>query len=146
MIWAFSEDYLAIPIEDVCLEQATRHDPPNKIVYINLAKLYLKRQRFDEASEMTLKGLMSETSSADTLTDLGIYCIKLRQDYTEALKYFRRAINLDSNYADAYLNAGLAYYGLNKPQEMKPYLLKFLELQPDSPKAERLRELMNTVH
>jgi tetratricopeptide (TPR) repeat protein len=128
--------------ERVCLERASRHHPKNKFVYLNLAKIYLKQLRFDEAEELSIKAMMSETPNADTLTTLGVSALLLRNDYPEALRYFHRAIELDSSWADAYLSAGVAYYDLHEFQKMKPYLTRFLQLRPDSPKAESVRAML----
>ncbi len=130
--------------EMVWLEQSARHFPNNKMVYINLAKIYVRRGRFDESAEMTIRGLMSDSPTADTLTDLGIYSIKFGNNYQEGLNYFLRALTADSSYADAYLNAGIACKALGRPMEMKKYLTKFLQLEPNSPKGEMIRELIST--
>jgi Tfp pilus assembly protein PilF len=125
-----------------CLERSVRHHPKNKMVYINLAKLYVKRGRIDESDEMLLKGLISDSPTADSLTDLGIYAIRLRSDYREGLDYFLRAIAADSSYTDAYLNAGIACSALGRNFEMRTHFTKYLHLEPESPKRKEIEQLL----
>ncbi|HTK81838.1 MAG TPA: tetratricopeptide repeat protein [Bacteroidota bacterium] len=128
--------------EMVYLERATRHHAQNKNVYLNLAKIYTKQSRFEEGQELFIKALMSDTPNADTLTTLGVYALLYHKDYPEALRYFDRAIGMDSSWADAYLSAGVACHDLRQYEKMKVYLTRFLQLSPDSPKAEAVRAML----
>ena len=48
----------------------------------------------------------------------------------KAIRDFTHAIELDANYAEAYINRGLAYYGLGKFQQAIADYNKAIELDP----------------
>ena len=49
----------------------------------------------------------------------------------KALKYFEKSIKLNPNYADAYLNLGLAFKSLGKYEEATSFFEKAIKVQPE---------------
>ncbi len=124
-------------------EQAIRHNTIVKTSYTDLGKLYAKYNRLQEAIAVARKGLTMGDNSSDALNSLGVYIVQLKPDYDEGLEYFLRAIDLDSTYSNAFLNAGFCFYYLGKQDEMKAFFSKFLELEPGYADAENVRRLID---
>jgi tetratricopeptide (TPR) repeat protein len=60
-----------------------------------------------------------------------------REHYKEAAAAFRRAVDLQPDFANAWNMLGLSLYRQNKMEEAELCLLKALELDPDSEYAKR---------
>ena len=119
-------------------EKAIRHNTSVKTVYDDLAKLYAKQERYDEAIRTSKQGLARGFISAEALNNLGAIIIRKTNAYLEPFVYFQKAIEIDSLYDPAYLNAGICCSYLHRDPEMIFYLTKFLALRPDYEDAERL--------
>jgi hypothetical protein len=119
-------------------EMAIRHNTKVNTVYDDLAKLYSKQGRYDEAIRVSKRGLESGFITADALNNLGAMIIKKTNSYREPLLYFQKAIQIDSLFDAAYLNAGISCSYLHLDDEMIFYLSKFLELRPDYPEAGKI--------
>ncbi|MCR5660351.1 MAG: tetratricopeptide repeat protein [Bacteroidales bacterium] len=76
------------------------------------AKLLLRYSQFDEAEETLTKAIQYDKSNYEAYFYRG--CAKVNaQKYEEAIADFEKAVELKSDYADAYFNMGRAYYLLN---------------------------------
>ncbi len=61
------------------------------------------------------------------------------QEYkTKEIKFFKKAVNLDSKYWIAYKNLAASLYYQDRKKEAVPYLEKALELQPNDPEKSLL--------
>ena len=119
-------------------EKAVRHNTNVETVYDDLAKLYAKQACYDEAIRISKQGLGRGFIGAEALNNLGAIIIRKTNSYLEPLLYFQKAIEVDSLYDAAYLNAGICCSYLHRDPEMIFYLSKFLELRPDYAEAGRL--------
>jgi tetratricopeptide (TPR) repeat protein len=119
-------------------EMAIRHNTKVNTAYDDLAKLYAKQGRYDEAIQLSKRGLAVGFITADALNNLGAFIIKKTNSYREPLLYFQKAIEIDSLFNAAYLNAGISCSYLHLDAQMIFYLSKFLELRPDYPEAARI--------
>jgi tetratricopeptide (TPR) repeat protein len=62
-----------------------------------------------------------------------------KEDKTEeAIKEFRKALELKPDFGEAYLNMGILLFQGNKDEEAEKALLKVLELKPDEPKSKEV--------
>jgi len=68
-----------------------------------------------------------------------------RKDYGEAGSAFTRASQLDPNFAQAYYNAGLAYYRAKRIDLMTSNFEAFVKLAPDAPERPELESILRTV-
>ena len=123
-------------------EKAIRHNTNVKTVYDDLAKLYAKQERYDEAIRISKQGLGRGFITAEAFNNLGAIIIRKTNYYGEPLLYFRKAIEIDSLYDAAYLNAGICCSFLHRDPEMIYYFSKFLELRPDYSEAAKLVQAM----
>jgi len=119
-------------------EKAIRHNTNVNTAYDDLAKLYAKQERYDEAIRVSKLGLGRGFISAEAFNNLGAIIIRKTNSYIEPLPYFQKAIEIDSLYDPAYLNAGICCSYLKRDAEMIFYLTKFLEMRPDYADAARL--------
>ena len=71
-------------------------------------------------------------TSSDSLYffDRGLARLRKGDNYQGAYEDFTSAINLDPNFADAYVNRAITYQCLNKRQEAYDDVAKALELEP----------------
>jgi tetratricopeptide (TPR) repeat protein len=81
-------------------------------------------QKFDvplaEATTNSLEALKAYSLGGKTLREKGS---------VEAISYFKRAIELDPNFAMAYSNLGITYSNLNQPSLAADYLKKAFDLR-----------------
>jgi tetratricopeptide (TPR) repeat protein len=68
-----------------------------------------------------------------------------RKDYGEAGSAFTKASQLDPNFAQAYYNAGLAYYRAKRIDLMTSNFEAFVKLAPDAPERPELESILRTV-
>ncbi len=66
--------------------------------------------------------------------NLGLAMIRERR-FQEAIKNFKRVLQINPNYSPVYNNLGEALIQLERPQEAIKYIRRSLELTPDSPEA-----------
>jgi tetratricopeptide (TPR) repeat protein len=66
-------------------------------------------------------------------------------DYEKAIECFDKAIGLNPNYTDAYLNRGLAYWYLKQNERAIEDFEKVLELNPCSDQACRARDFVLSI-
>jgi len=53
-----------------------------------------------------------------------------KKEYYKAIEYYKKALLLDTNYAEVYNNLGASYYFLKEFDKMAPYYEKTVELDP----------------
>ena len=63
----------------------------------------------------------------------------------KAMSFFKKAIELDPKYANAYYQMGLATVGTNKMAEAAPYFTKYLELAPTGQDAETAKQMLDFI-
>ncbi len=77
---------------------------------------------------------MATTFQSDTYSDMGTLYFE-RQDWEEAILWYRRALDLDPDNAEAAHNTGAALLWLRRPDEAEPYLRRVLAAWPNDRKA-----------
>ena len=63
----------------------------------------------------------------------------------QAETVYKKLIEIDSSYADAYYQLGMVYLGLAKNQEAKSALTKFIQLDPNNPNAATAKEILKSL-
>ena len=84
-------------------EESLKLNPNNFVVLNNLAYLYLETGRVDDAKELAEKAVELRPENAAALDTLAQILVA-EEDYTEALKYYDRAIDDDMRNEEIYLN------------------------------------------
>ncbi len=137
------------------LQEGVQKYPEHPFFFGNLIDYYSNHKKFDEAMEFTDKMLAKDPNNAFNLYVKG-YIYHNMEDYDNALAYYKKTIEADPTYAEAYSNIGLIYClqaqnfsekassDVNDPQyaedqatlkgfyeQAKPYYEKARELKPD---------------
>lgn len=112
--------------------RAAKVYPKNHRAYYQMAliDLYDKAQP-DKAYENLVQAEALAPDDRDVLFQLGRYYLRLSDpDYTQALKYFNRALELDPNYAPALYSKGYIYLQTDQAQEANQFLRRAIETDP----------------
>jgi tetratricopeptide (TPR) repeat protein len=101
--------------------------PKNAEVQKKLGIAYFYSEEYTQAINLFESAAQTLWNDKDLMLYTSIACNK-QENYTKALKYTRRAIALDSHYARAYYQEGVAYRGLKRNKESKQSFEKTKEL------------------
>jgi DNA-binding winged helix-turn-helix (wHTH) protein/TolB-like protein/Tfp pilus assembly protein PilF len=120
-------------------EQAIALDPDYALAYSGLADAYWILSSFDPAGGVTLlpqsrtaalKALALDDTLAEAHTSLGIAKEFYELDFTAAEREYRRAIELNQNYASAHHRYGFFLNRMERIEEAHNELRRALELDP----------------
>lgn len=126
-----------IPYYKAVLEK----EPENKDALISLGNVYLEKGELEKGMELFNK--LSDEDAASPITLYNIAALLFNKGELEtAVRYYEQALSLDQNMADAYYQSGLCYLNLNKKEKAKESFLRYLELEPDSVKAEQVKAFL----
>jgi tetratricopeptide (TPR) repeat protein len=116
-------------------------EPENKDALVSLGNVYLEKGELEKGMELFNK--LSDEDAASPITLYNIAALFFNKGELEtAVRYYEQALSLDQNMADAYYQSGLCYLNLNKKEKAKESFLKYLELKPDSGKAEQVKAFL----
>ena len=107
----------------------------------NLAKqlnILLQKNLFKdslELLELNLKQNPLLNKDPDFLNIYGLIQLNLK-DWEQAIKYFMKATEIDTNFRPAYFNLGLAYYDLGKLNNAYESFCKVLEIDKNNKRAQ----------
>ncbi len=110
-------------------EQSVRMNPTDVVTAGNLATAYMQLGRLEDA-ERILNGILAiEPSNAAAQNQLGVLAIQ-RQDGTAARTHFEKAVELDPDLVEAYLNLGLLYQMAGDSARARSSFEQFLSKAP----------------
>lgn len=137
------------------LQEGVQKYPEHPFFFGNLIDYYSNNKKFDEAMAFADEMLAKDPNNAFNLYVKG-YLYHNMGDYDKAIEYYKKTIEVDPNYAEAYSNIGLIYClkaqdfsgkatsDVNDPkykeaqmtlksfyEQAKPYYEKARELKPD---------------
>ncbi|HKP70730.1 MAG TPA: tetratricopeptide repeat protein [Pyrinomonadaceae bacterium] len=92
--------------------------------------LSLKVSDLQTVSSLTADTQRSKRSSAERYYSQGVAQLS-RDDYSRAIGFFERAVELDSNYPEAWYQAGFSYGMLGRPQDALKASKQAARLRPD---------------
>lgn len=141
----------------------------NEAVAQNLLAYYFNRGKFDQANQFVDEMLAAEPDSRIANYAKGLVLMNNKK-YAEAIKSFDHAAEIDSEFSDAYYNAGVCYcnigYDINDALEGKkmtqaqynaaikpvkdnyakaePYFLKVRELEPNN--SDKWASRLSTIY
>jgi len=127
----------AIPFYKAVLEK----EPDNKDALVSLGNVYLEKGELEKGMELLNKLSDEDATSPITLYNIATLLFN-KGELETAVRYYEQALSLDQNMADAYYQSGLCYLNLNKKEKAKESFLKYLELKPDSDKAEQVKAFL----
>jgi tetratricopeptide (TPR) repeat protein len=114
-------------------------------VYGNLGSEYITLGRIDEADTLLHKALELDPGLPMAAYNLGSLLGNMKHNYEEGFYFLSRAVETDSTFASAWLNAGTCLYELRRFREMVPYYERFVQLAPDHPLAPDIKRLIESV-
>ncbi|MEP7149815.1 MAG: trypsin-like peptidase domain-containing protein [Acidobacteriota bacterium] len=92
--------------------------------------LQLKVSELQTFSSLTAETQKNKRSSAERFYSQGVAQLS-RDDYARALQFFERAVELDSNYPEAWYQAGFCYGVLNRHQDALKASRQAARLRPE---------------
>ncbi len=93
---------------------------------------YVNAKNMEKAMEWYGKIPFEEIKDVNTLYNIGANLFNNNKNDL-ALKYFKRAVEVDAEFAPGYYQLGMTHTALNQIPEALTALKKFMELAPDSP-------------
>lgn len=126
-------------------EKALEHGQTKEDHYVELNRLYIQRERFEEGRKLTETALRQFPTSAKLYNNMGVIVARQANNIVSALPLFLQAIQNDSTVPESFLNAGLCYQQMKDQTNMKFYWEKFLQLAPDAPQAQQVRETLRKL-
>jgi tetratricopeptide (TPR) repeat protein len=95
------------------LEEARKANPKDINLLLNQAQMYIKLERMDKFGELMIEAVTLDPTNPTLFFNLGV--VNANQDKTkEAIGFYKKAIELDPNYGDAYMNLSLSILSSEK--------------------------------
>lgn len=108
---------------------------------VSISEAHIKQGNLEIAREYLMQAV--EISKEDEVLTFNIGEIYFDQGEIEkAIEYFKIAININSTWAHPYRQLGYAYMNKGEYKLALDSMTKFLELAPDDPRAESIRNLI----
>jgi tetratricopeptide (TPR) repeat protein len=131
------------------LEKAARNHPQARV---DLAKAQMYQEKLDpalrtlEEAEKDLRSGEQDLRSAEADLHLTRGMILLKRDrFADAAKELSRTLELEPKNAYAHYYMGMAQSRLRRPDLMAQHFEIFLQLEPNSPEAARVRSLLRSA-
>jgi tetratricopeptide (TPR) repeat protein len=97
-------------------------------ILTNLAMIYEDQQRYSEAYDLLLRAEAGNLNSPVIENNIGVVLMKGKGDHRKALPFFLRAIQYDSSYTAAYINAALCYDQQGDTGTVSRYMARIQQL------------------
>ncbi|OGG49267.1 MAG: hypothetical protein A3F84_26460 [Candidatus Handelsmanbacteria bacterium RIFCSPLOWO2_12_FULL_64_10] len=126
--------------------EAIRQDPGYVDAYYNLAQIGFDIRRYDLAEWGYEKYLQSRPNDAETIHDLGVvYHKQGKEKYNDAVRQYRRALDLKPDMAQAHYNLGNIYYALDRQDMAVQEWDKAIQLDPNNETYVNQRERITKI-
>jgi tetratricopeptide (TPR) repeat protein len=113
-------------------------------IYASLGDTYMRQNNFKEAEEYFKKSI--DISPLDHALAYNIAEIMFAAGKTdEAIKYYDLAITINPKFAKSYMQRGYAYLNAGDTKNAIASFKQFLEVDPQSPDADAVREVINSL-
>lgn len=126
--------------QEKMLKEILSKDPKNLNALINLGNMMMDSSRFSEAVDAYQKALDIDPKNTDVRVDMGT-CYKNMGKPDIAVKEYRQALEVNPKHLHAIKNLGIVYaYDLHDKKEAVKAFEKALEIAPNDPDAERVKQ------
>lgn len=113
-------------------------------IYASIGDAYMRQDKFKEAEEYFKKSMEIDVSDHALPYNVGeILFVAGKTD--EALKYYEKAIEINPKFEKSYKQAGYAYLNKGDVAKAKTLFRKFLELAPNHPEADAIKEVLKSL-
>ena len=100
------------------LKEAARLEPDSSVILADLGAAYITRSDLNEAEEHLLRALKVDPTNDWAAHRMGLVCA-LRKDYTEAVNWQEKAIDLCSEIPEYYAALGRSHERVGNPERAK---------------------------
>lgn len=114
------------------VKQGLNYMPDNKNLVLKAIDIYLLNNLNQEAAELAAQHI---NSFIDSYTELKLVGLLFFQNgiYDEAIKYWRKALNINPEDVDIYKNMALCFWEIEKKQKIQEILTEAAEINQDNP-------------
>ncbi len=123
------------------LETVTAADPTNTPLALLLTNLYLEDGQLDQGRAMLQNLPAGSVTDPTVYVNVGILFLN-KNNPSDALMYFSKAVDLDMTRPESYYYRGLAEVQLKKMKEAKASFQKVVELAPDSTEGRDAKQML----
>ena len=131
-------------LAEIYYRKALHLNPNLKEAWNNLANLFNKLGRHDEALKCVEQALKRNSRYVAALINKGIALTYLGR-HAEALTCFKRALELNPGSEKAWYNKALLHYQLGEHEKAYESVIKALELNPSYEQALRLKDVLEPL-
>lgn len=126
-------------------QAAVKQSPKSATAWINLGDVLMDSHRYAEAIEAYDKALALDPKNVNVLVDQGT-CYRGMGKFDKAVELYQKAIKIDPKFPNAHRNLGVVLsIDLHKNAEGAKEFQKYLELQPNAPDAESIRQTIRQL-
>jgi predicted Zn-dependent protease len=113
-------------------------------IYSSLGDIYMRQDKLKEAEEYFKKSIaISPDDHALAYNVAEILFVAGKSD--DAVKYYDMAIKINPKFAKSYMQKGYAYLNKGDMKKAIASFKQFLEIAPDSPEADGVREVIKSL-
>jgi tetratricopeptide (TPR) repeat protein/class 3 adenylate cyclase len=127
------------------LHAAVNSDPGYSLAWDLLANFAFRQDSFELAMEYGIQAIETDPGNANAAYNLAIQC-QDRGLNSQAIEFFRKAIQQDSTFVSAYSALGALYNSMGRPAEAILTLHKSLEVSPASVHNYRVYKNLAEAH
>jgi cytochrome c-type biogenesis protein CcmH/NrfG len=122
------------------LKSILKEDPTNLDALIKLGNLSMDSNRFEEAIDAYSRALKIDPANTNVRVDMAV-CYRRTGRSDRAVEEIELAIEKDPTHATAHMNLGVILaYDFAKNEEAAKHFERFLELSPNAPNAQQIRQ------
>ncbi len=122
------------------LEAIARANPKNANAWTALGNAQMDAQRYAEAIISYQRSLDIDPKNVDVRVDMGT-CYRGVGDSERAIEEYQKAIQINPRHPNAHMNSGVVFaYDLNRPKDAVRSFERYLEVFPQAPNAEQIRQ------
>ncbi len=127
------------------MQQAAKTAPKSPEAWTNLGDSLMDAQRFTEAIDAYEKALALNPKNLNVIVDLGT-CYRGIRKFDKSVELYRKAIKMDPSFPNAHRNLGVVFaYDLHDSKQALPEFQKYLELVPNAPDADAIKQTMKQI-
>ena len=127
------------------LESLAQANPKNANAWIALGNAQMDAQRYAEAILSYQRSLDIDPNNVDVRVDMGT-CYRGVGQSERAGEEYQKASKINPRHPNAHLNAGVVLaYDLNRPKDALKSFERYLEVFPQAPNAEAIREEIRKI-
>ncbi|HAD11881.1 MAG TPA: hypothetical protein DCF33_05515, partial [Saprospirales bacterium] len=115
-------------------EKTITYSPDYNNAYFNLGLYIYQKEDYAQSESLFLEYHRKVPNDPDGLQNLGETSIKLGK-FAESENYFLKALDLDQNYAQAYLGMGGLFIEKNDQTKAISWINQFIGLKPKDPEG-----------